>query len=288
MGTVVTVTIAADSADQAREAMDKAWAEMDRLIFVFDRRLPGTAVFELNREGRMADPGPEMLEVLDRSREVHDLSGGAFDPTILPLLLTIENTFKAFDRPPDDRALMEELQKVDFAAVSFGAGGVRFGRPGQKISLDGVAKGYIVDAAGAVIRATGIKHALINAGGDVLAIGPSQTGRPWRVAIQDPFDPNGYAGIIHLADRAVATSGTYEVFYDPKQTYHHLLNPKIGRPAAGLVSATTIAPTTAMADAYSTAAFINPNLLLSKTVQGLAITRKNDRIATPEFEKLMA
>ncbi|MEW5722922.1 MAG: FAD:protein FMN transferase [Thermodesulfobacteriota bacterium] len=287
MGTTVTLTLIGASPDQAREALDAAWAEMDRLIAVFDRHRNNTAVSALNAGGRLADPGPEFLEVLAQAREVHRLSDGAFDPTILPLLGLIESSFEKTGRPPEKAALTEALRTVDFGAVKFDQTGIVLGRPEQQISLDGVAKGYIVDQAAKKIQAAGITRALLNAGGDILALGRADTGRSWRIAVQDPFDPQKYARLVGVEDQAIATSGSYEVFYNQERTYHHLLDPKAGLPATALVSATTIAPTTALADALATAGFVNPDIYRTRQVQGLIITRNKRQAMTPGFKEIL-
>ena len=155
MGTTVTITVVTASEDQARQAIGAAWTEMDRQIAVFDRHHAGTSVFELNRAGFLSDPTPEMLEVLDQAAEVYRLSGGAFDPTVLPLLDVIEKSFASTGQAPSEPQLAEALKKVDFEAVEYTANGIRLNRSGQEISLDGVAKGYIVDRAGAALRHAG-------------------------------------------------------------------------------------------------------------------------------------
>lgn len=288
MGTMVTLTIAADSATQAKEAAETAWSEMDRLIAIFDRHRPGTAISELNAAGRLSDPGPEMIEVLNLAAKVHRLSDGAFDPTVLPLLELIEKSFQASARPPAEAELAEALRVVDFGSVKFSKSGVNMNRAGQKLSLDGVAKGYIVDRIGAKLREAGIKNALINAGGDILALGHRRAGHPWRVAIQDPLRAKKILRVINLSDQAVATSGSYEIYFDRKHEFHHLLNPALGRPAVKIVSATAVASSTALADALSTAAFIQPKVFsLSEKIQGMIVARNGRLALTQGFKRLL-
>ena len=289
MGTVVTLSVAAASKDQATEAMAGAWSEMERLIDVFDRHRPGTAVSELNRHGRLSDPGPELLDVLTRAAAVHRLSDGAFDPTVLPLLTLIETRFERTGRAPESAELRQALELVDFGAVRFDRSGVRLGGEGRRISLDGIAKGYIVDRGGAALKKAGIENALINAGGDVLAMGRRPNGRPWRVAIQDPFKQDRYARVLDLTDRAVATSGSYEIHFDKKRAYHHLLSPETGRPASSMVSTTAVTREAAQADALSTAAFIRPEVLgRTPEADGLLINRLGRQKITPGLKRLIA
>ena len=289
MGTFVTLTAVGASTAQAEDAFEAAWREMDRLIAVFDRHRTGTAVSELNVSGRLADPGPEMLEVLARAADVHKVSGGAFDPTVLPLLSLMAVGFAETGAPPDRDHLAQALELVDFDAVRFGRQGVKLTKAGQQISLDGVAKGYIVDRTGEALKKAGLQNALINAGGDILAIGHREKGRPWRVAVQDPFDANRHLTVLSLSDQAVATSGSYEIYYDQKKEYHHLINPASGRPAGRLVSATTITKDTAMADALATAVFVAPQTVgRLSNVEALTVAPNGRQSATAGFRTYQA
>jgi thiamine biosynthesis lipoprotein len=108
----------------------------------------------------------------------------------------------------------------------------------------------------AVLKTAGIEHALINAGGDISVIGPRGDGKPWRIAIQDPWNYQNLLDTITMTEGAVATSGNYEVYFDHEKQYHHLISPQLGSPAGGVVSASVVAPTTMMADALSTSVFI--------------------------------
>jgi len=287
MGTTVTINLLASSKDQASEALDRAWAEMDRLIAVFDRHRPGTAISELNRTGSLSDPGVEMIEVLNRARDMNRISDGAFDPTVLPLLDLIETSFLKNGRPPETADLHQALSRVGFDQVRFGRSGVSLGS-GRRISLDGVAKGYIVDRCGAALAEAGIRDALINAGGDVLALGRRPGGKPWRVAIQDPFEQGRFVRVLNLTDQAAATSGSYEIHFDPERQYHHLISPKTGMSAGSMVSVTTVARETARADALSTAAFVRPETLnQALDAEVLLINRLGRQKMTSGFKRML-
>lgn len=287
MGTTVTLTAVTDSADHAQEAFDAAWKEMDRLIGIFDRHQSGTAISELNTSGKLSGPAPEMIEVLNRADNVHKLSGGAFDPTIVPVLSLIERSFSGIGRPPksDDIARMKNL--VDFTKVSYSKNNVKLGMAGQEISLDGVAKGFIVDQAAKAMAGAGLRNALINAGGDISAMGVSHRGEPWRIGIQDPSRRNSYVKVVALTDQSVATSGSYEIFYDSDKNYHHLLNPVDGKPAINLTSSTVVSNSAAMADAMATAVFIKPELLTSAKADGFIISRNGRQSATKGFKMMI-
>ena len=288
MGTIVTLTSVGASESKTREAFESAWREMDRLIAIFDRHHEGTAVSELNNNGYLALPCPEMLDVLGQAAYVHALSDGSFDPTVLPLLQKIEYSFEKTGNPPNKIELAEASQLVDFNGVSFDRMGVNLGKPGRKMSLDGVAKGFIVDKVGDHLRQAGIENVLINAGGDILALGRREGGKPWRVAIQDPFVSGKNLKVLGLSDQAVATSGSYEIFFDKKMNYHHLMNPATGEPAHGQVSATVVTASTARADALATAAFVRPEVLTrTGAIEGLIVDLRGVPQTTPGFKNLI-
>lgn len=135
------------------------------------------------------------------------------------------------------------------------------------ITLDGIAKGYIADRVSAVLTSAGVKNHLVNAGGDIMASGHKSPGVPWRVAVQSPTGP-AYAGELSLSGKAIATSGSYEIYYDASRRHHHLINPASGfSPAVGSVS--VVAGTAMEADTLATALSILPPTDALKLVQGL-------------------
>ena len=125
------------------------------------------------------------------------------------------------------------------------------------MDLGAIAKGYALDRAADKIRSFGIESALINAGGDIVAFGTREPGKPWRIGIQDPRNPSGIIAVAEINDRAVVTSGDYERFFmEGDKRYHHILDPQTGYPAQGVQSVTIVAPDGVTADALSTAVFV--------------------------------
>ena len=127
---------------------------------------------------------------------------------------------------------------------------------GMGITLDGIAKGYIVDRASEVLARFGVVNHLINAGGDIRTCGTAAKGKKWKVAIQDPAKKGEYPDIISLSTGAIATSGNYEIFYDREKVFHHIVNGKTGRSPQFSSSVSITAPTVAEADALATAVFV--------------------------------
>jgi len=165
--------------------------------------------------------------------------------------------------------------------IIFDGRSIAFRKDGMGITLDGIAKGYIVDKASKVLTSKGIKNHLINAGGDIRTHGHAKGKRPWTIAIQDPQKKRHYPDIIKMNDGAIATSGNYEVYFDRERMFHHIVNPRTGRSPLQTVSSSVIARTTMEADALSTATFImGPTQAVRfinsrPTTECLLITRKN-------------
>ncbi|MEE4166439.1 MAG: FAD:protein FMN transferase, partial [Desulfocapsaceae bacterium] len=133
---------------------------------------------------------------------------------------------------------------------------ISFAKEHMQVTLDGIAKGYIVDRASDILKTKGVENHLVNAGGDIRTSGTAARGKRWTVAIQDPGKTGGYPDVITMSDGAIATSGNYEVFYDQEKVFHHIVNPFTGRSPQLSASVSVTARTVMEADALSTAVFV--------------------------------
>jgi thiamine biosynthesis lipoprotein len=261
-------------------------AYTDREAALFDWRNAEGPVGRLNR-GQAVVPPPEVASSLAAALEVASATGGAFDPTILPLVRLW--SFDTGGRLPPPADIREARRKVDWRRVSLDEQG-RYRLPeGFGLDLGGIAQGAVVDLLGAWLEQRGFGRYLIEASGDILIAGVKARRRPWTVAIRHPRRGQEFVGILKLGEPgrklAVVTSGDYERFFElGGRRYHHILDPAAGYPAMGLVSVTVIAPTCTEADALSTAAFVlGPergfNLLESRPgVEGLLIAESDGRL----------
>ncbi|MBW2618647.1 MAG: FAD:protein FMN transferase [Deltaproteobacteria bacterium] len=283
MGTYVTITVIDPSLTRAEEAVENTFAEIVRLERILSRYQASGPLTHLNTTGRLAHPDPELVAVLSAARSYHDLSGGAFDATVAPVVDALKAHFERDGGPPPRAELAALLKRVDGGAVEVSTGEIRLLKEGLALTLDGLAKGYIVDLAVQKLAFFGIEGALINAGGDIRALG--QKGRaPWRVAVLDPTQAHRKGPIIDLADESIATSGNYEVFYDTEKLHHHIIDPASGRSPISLVSVSVRAASCLVADALSTTIFcLAPRqglgLLDRLGASGLIIDRAGHRLS---------
>lgn len=256
MGTFINMTALHTSEDEATKAIGRAYAEIDRLSALLSRHDPSSAVSYLNTNGSLSDLPPELFQVLNASLHYNRLSDGYFDITILPVLDLYEESFKATNRPPSLSEIQNAMSRVGSNHINLTSSSVSFTKPHMKVTLDSIAKGYIIDRAMDVLKAHGIEHALINAGGDIAVHGGSHAYKPWRIAIQDPQNKEQNIEIVEIKSGAVATSGNYEIYFDQKKIYHHLISPLSLSPVKDINSASIRARTVIEADALATASFV--------------------------------
>lgn len=260
MGTYVTITVAGVSSMQATEALDKTFAKMSQLEAVFSRHMAGTPVAELNRTGVLRDAPAELVQLMGRAQRFGTLTSGAFDVTVQPVIdLFRAHKTSASRMDLDAKALRHAQDLVGMEHVHVDAQRLTLGHQGMGITLDGIAKGHIADMASAELIKLGVRNHIINAGGDIVVRGlkPStHGGSAWRVGISAPHAGQNGSDIIDaiaLTDAAVATSGSYEMYYDASGKHHHLISPLTGASPALVASVSVKAPTAMEADALATA-----------------------------------
>jgi thiamine biosynthesis lipoprotein len=285
MGTIVSITVLDPSKDHAEEAIAIALEEIERLAKLMNRFDATTPLAQLNREGSLKGVPPELSFVIKRSLYYHRISNGLFDITVKPILDLFAKSFEGPKKgPPNEQEVIELLALVDASRVSLHKKIIVFKKDGMGITLDGIAKGFIVDKAVEKLRRQGIRHALLNAGGDIMTIGDKGNNRPWTIAIQDPFKHGNYPAFIAITNRSVATSGNYEVFFDQEKVFHHIVNPRTGLSPLTNASVSVQALTAMEADALSTTIFILDPARATRLInsrpncESLIITRNQEKI----------
>ncbi|MGK2908058.1 MAG: FAD:protein FMN transferase [Desulfuromonadales bacterium] len=257
MGTVVEIMAEGLKASELETAVDEAFAEMARLDKLLSRYHLGSDVSRLSRSDGGGKVAAETAEVLALGLEVARYSGGAFDMTLGKL-----KSLWAFDAEdeapsvPDRETISAALVGVGPAALDLDGLEVNKRTQDLEIDLGGIAKGYAVDHAVAVLKEHGITSAAVNAGGDMYLLGQRRK-RPWRIGIQHPRQKETVLDTVQVRDQAVVTSGDYERFFEQKGIrYHHIFDPQTGFPARGCQSVTIIADSVALGDALATAVFV--------------------------------
>jgi thiamine biosynthesis lipoprotein len=255
MGTYVAMTAIHSSRDEAENAIGLAFEEIERLNSVLTRFESSSPVGELNASGKLVAPPREVQELVARSLYYNRETNGAFDITVKPLIDLYKDSF-ATGRQPSESDVSDMLQRIGTDKIRFQGGDVLFAHSDMGITLDGIAKGYIVDRASEILTKHGIVNHLINAGGDIRTSGIAAKGRAWTVAIQDPNKSKDFPDVVTMKDGAIATSGNYEVYYDREKVFHHIIDGKSGHSPQLSTSVTIIAPSVMDADALATSVFV--------------------------------
>ncbi|MFN3147399.1 MAG: FAD:protein FMN transferase [Paracoccaceae bacterium] len=232
----------------ARRAIRRMLAEVDRLEDIFSLYRPDSQIARLNRDGALEAPAPALVEVIEASLRIASQSGGAFDPTIQPLWRLHAAG------PPSDRALEQARALVGHGAVDLGARGIRLGREGMAISLNGIAQGHITDRVTEILGNEGFENAVIELG-ETRALGTGPDGHPFSIGLARPFPPVGIAHDLALADAALAVSGGYGTRL-PGPGRHHIFDPRTGQSANRLAQVAVLSRRAMWADALSTAIYV--------------------------------
>lgn len=293
MGTVVEITLLTKEQVRAEKAALRAFQEIRRIEYLMSPWIEKSDVFRLNQSSgrKWVDVSPETLYVIKKSIEISKQSNGSFDITLGPLIKLWQ---KAREKgyPPSEEEIRKGLELVDFRNILIHPEGkILLKKEGMSIDLGGIAKGYAVDRAFEVLKRLGFNNLIINAGGD-LKVGGKKFEKPWTIGIQDPRDPEKSIAKISLTEGTIATSGDYEKYfmYQGKR-YHHILNPKNGRPAEGCQSVSVISNEAIFADAMATAIFVlgpEKGYSLCQTTKGmdcLIIDREGKIIITSRLKE---
>ena len=248
----------------AASAVDKAFDELTRLHNLLNAYDPNSEISKVNSSAgkEPVKVSQETLEVVERALYFARISGGAFDPTVLPLA-KLWNIGGENPRVPSEEEIRSALSLVDYRKVLIDeeSSTIFLEAAGMGLDLGAIAKGYAVDKVASLLREKGVKSFLVNAGGNVYVGGEKPGGQPWRVAITDPVaDPTGterYLGIYTGTDISVVSSGDYQRYFEINGVrYHHIFDPKTGYPAKNLRGTTVIGESSTDCDGLSTTLFV--------------------------------
>ncbi len=262
MGTLAELGIVHRDERYAEQAMDAAFQELRRVESVLTRFRADSEIGRVNL-GAFRAPQPvsaETARVLRESWRWAEATSGTFDPCLGRAVELWDVGHR--HRPPPMQDVHRYAGRGLYRALEvdrLGGGDiVLFHEEDMGVDLGGIGKGYGVDRAVDVLRSWGIQNALVNVGGDLYAMGVSEDGDPWKVGVRSPDDPKGVAATLRMSDRAVATSGDYQQYFDFQgRRYHHLLDPRTGAPSRTRLRSVTIAADACMtADAGATTVFV--------------------------------
>lgn len=249
------------SGKNAQKAILEAEREINALERMLSNTIENSEISAINQNaGKDAvKVSDDTLYLLKEAREIYDFTQGAFDITIAPII-DVWGFTKEVKKVPDEETLKQKLDLVDMKKLQINEKNktVFLEESGMAIDLGGIAKGYATDKVNEIFIENGITSSVISLGGNVSVTGKKEDGSKWKVAIQDPLNNEGYAGVLYVEDTSVVTSGGYQRFFEENgKTYHHIIDPKTGMPAdTGLLSVTIVCKNSTKADGLSTSVFI--------------------------------
>ncbi len=255
LDTIVSVTVYDSDKDHAENVLEDVFTlckDYEALLSISD---PGSEIYRMNHaDGEAVQVSNDTYALLELSLSYAEKSNGLLDVTIQPLyeLWDFQGEHASI---PDEAEIQNAKEKVDYRNIKLLDDHMVKLENGAQVNLGAVAKGYIADRLKEQIKNAGISSALINLGGNIVALGCKPDGKPFEIGIATPFDESGsILTAVSAKDRSVVTSGIYQRYFTINdKIYHHIIDPKTGYPVeTDLNAAVVLAPSSADADACST------------------------------------
>lgn len=236
----------------------------------------------------------EVFDIIQRSKKISELTGGAFDITYGSIDKRLWNFDTEMTSLPDPATAKEMVRLIDYKKIILNEEdcSVYLAEAGMRIGFGGIGKGYAADMAKAVLQRNGVKSGIVNAAGDLIAWGTQPNGQPWTAGIADPNANSRPFSLLKISNSAIATSGNYEKYVIiGGEKYSHTIDPKSGFPVKGIKSVTVISPIAEFSDAMATPIMvmgIKAGLDLINQIKNIEciIIDENDRLYTSDHIKL--
>lgn len=254
MDTYMTITVSGENSEKVLNQAEEKVSELEKIWSVTDEN---SEIYAINHSnGESVSVSPETAELLDFSLNISEITGGALDCTVYPVLT--EWGFTTGDyKIPNDEKISDLLENTGYKKINLDGNNVTVPE-NMQIDLGAVGKGYTGDLIVDILQENGIESALLDLGGNIQTVGKKTDGTDWKLGLRSPFDEGNFA-TLEVSDCAVITSGGYERYFvgEDGETYWHILDPKTGKPAhSGLISVTIVGKEGRLCDALSTSIFV--------------------------------
>lgn len=247
-GSYIRICARGKTKEETDKAVHRAFAEMHRLDTLWSIFFDKSEVAQLNRLRKMR-VSKETRDLIVKGIAMGEETNGAFDITVEPLM-RLWGFYDGSYRVPESTDIVETKKHVDHRQIVVDGDSIILGE-GVNLDLGGIAVGYAVDRAVAIMESLGLSEGLVDAGGDIRVFGE----KVWRIGVQNPRG-EGVVRVLKLKNQAVSTSGDYENFFEVNnKRYCHIVNPKTGYPATRWIAVAVVAPSALEADVYSTTLF---------------------------------
>jgi len=259
LGSPFEITVVAQDTTKGNTYIDLAIAEVKRIENQISDWIPTTPISLVNKNAGIqpVKVPTEVFELVERSIKISELTSGAFDISYASMdkIWKFDGSMKAM---PTEEAIKKSVAKIGYKNILLNQKEQTiFINEGMKLGLGGIGQGYIADKVKALLFEKGCQSGLVNVSGDINAWGKQPDGTPWSIGIINPLNKNKVFATFPLLDSAIETSGSYEKFvvFDGKR-YSHIIDPRTGYPATGVVSVSVFAKQTEIADALATGIFV--------------------------------
>jgi len=288
LGTTLSIRAAHD--DEAR--LNVALAEARRVVARVEDQMSlfrtASAIQQLNRDGVLRNPPPDLWRVLEMSQRIASQSHGAFDVTVQPLWVLYADAQKQ-GRLPTAAQIQATRQLVGWQHMHVSPAHVEFAKPAMCITLNGIAQGYASDLVREQLKRSGIAHALINTG-EWSSLGQAEGGRHWTLGIADTHKADHFVARLRMNGLCVATSADDQCTFSDDRAHHHILDPETGYSPSDISSVTVVAKTCTQADALTKVLFVGGytralHLARALHVEALVVHKDGRWKATPDLSR---
>lgn len=260
LGSPLEMTVVAKDTVEGNEFIDLAIAEVKRVEYLISDWIPTTQISQVNQNAgiKAVKVDKEVYELVERAIKVSQITSGAFDISYASMdkIWKFDGSMKVM---PTEEAIKKSVSKIGYKNIILDPKEqtIFLKNVGMKLGLGGIGQGYIADKVKVLLFSKGCTSGIVNVSGDINAWGKQPDGKPWTVGIVNPLNKNKIFATFPLENNAVETSGSYEkyvVFNGIR--YAHIIDPRTGYPAQGVVSVSVFAKQTEIADALATGIFV--------------------------------
>lgn len=260
LGSPFEITVIAHDTIQGNQYANFAVAEVKRIENLISDWIPTTQISDINRNAgiKPVKVDTEVFELIQRAIKISKLTNGAFDISYASMdkIWKFDGSMKEM---PSEEAIKKSVERIGYQNIILDEKEktVFLKLQGMKLGLGGIGQGYIADKVKFLLQSKGCLSGVVNVSGDINTWGKQLDGKPWTVGIINPMNKNKVFATFSLDDSAVETSGSYEKFVVFKgKRYSHIIDPRTGYPASGIVSVSVFAKQTEIADALATGIFV--------------------------------
>ena len=260
LGSPFEMTVVAKDSVQGNEFIDLAVAEVKRVEYLISDWIPTTQISQVNKNAgiKPVKVDKEVFDLVSRAIKVSQITSGAFDISYASMdrIWKFDGSMKAM---PTEEAIKKSVSKIGYKNIILDPKEqtIFLKNEGMKLGLGGIGQGYIADKVKELLFSKGCVSGIVNVSGDINAWGKQPDGKPRTVGIVNPLNKNKIFATFPLENSAVETSGSYEKFVIFNGIrYAHIIDPRTGYPAQGVVSISVFAKQTEIADALATGIFV--------------------------------